>query len=81
MSAPTTDGISGITGYAHLWQDSPHAPRWVLWDTAGEVLVFDRDVNCPVHIDDEAIRDEVLRRMRAAGVPESPEYPGRPCGR
>lgn len=78
MSAPTTDVIGD---YTHLWQGSPHAPRWVLWETAGDVLVFDRDVNCPVDIDDEEIRDEVLRRMRAVGVPESAEYPGRPCSR
>jgi hypothetical protein len=42
-------------------------------------MVFDRDVNCPVDIDDEAVLCEVLRRMRAAGVPESDGYPGRPC--
>ncbi|MFS8202199.1 hypothetical protein ACLVWQ_26335 [Streptomyces sp. CWNU-52B] len=65
--------------YAHLWQGPPYPRRWVLWDTAGDVLVFDRDANCPVDIDDRAVRGEVLRRMRAAGVPESDDYPGRPC--
>ncbi|MFI1415242.1 hypothetical protein ACH4Y0_35730 [Streptomyces sp. NPDC020707] len=48
-------------------------------DTAGDVLVFDRDTNCPVDIDDGPTRGEVLRRMREAGVPEGDEYPGRPC--
>lgn len=43
-------------------------------------MVFDRELNLPVDIDDHVL-DEVLRRMRAAGVPESDAYPGRPCGR
>jgi hypothetical protein len=74
--SPRTDGIEG---YAHLWEGSPYPHRWVLWDTAGDTLVFDRDANCPVDIDDEAALPEVLRRMREAGVPESDDYPGRPC--
>ncbi|MFD3309052.1 hypothetical protein [Streptomyces sp. NPDC058694] len=65
--------------YAHLWQGSPYPHRWVLWDTAGDILVFDRDANGLVDIDDEGVRHEVVRRMRAAGVPESDDYPGRPC--
>lgn len=65
--------------YAHLWQGPPYPHRWVLWDTGGDTLVFDRDTNCLVDIDDEAVRSEVLRRMREAGVPESDDYPGRPC--
>ncbi|MBV1941399.1 hypothetical protein KUF83_33280 [Streptomyces sp. BV286] len=66
--------------YAHLWRGPAYPHRWVLWDTAGDVLVFDRDGNCPVDIDDDVVRCEVLRRMREAGVPESDDYPGRPCG-
>jgi hypothetical protein len=40
---------------------------------------LDRDVNCHWLIDDEATLREVLHRMRAAGVPESDDYPGRRC--
>ncbi|MCX4903576.1 hypothetical protein [Streptomyces sp. NBC_00878] len=65
--------------YAYLWQGSPYPHRWVLWDTVGDILVFDRDTNCLVDIDDDTVRDEVVRRMREAGVPESDDYPGRPC--
>jgi hypothetical protein len=67
------------TRYAHLWQGSPYPHRWVLWDTADDILVFDRDANGLVDIDDERVRQEVVRRMREAGVPESDDYPGRPC--
>ncbi|WP_128379318.1 hypothetical protein [Streptomyces cavernae] len=65
--------------YAYLWRCSPHECRWVLWHTAGDTLVFDRDTNCPVFIDDEVTLREVVRRMRTAGAPESHDYPGRPC--
>ena len=51
----------------------------MLWDTGGDTLVFDRDTNSLVDIDDETARSEVLRRMREAGVPEGDDYPGRPC--
>ncbi|MEW2567380.1 hypothetical protein ACFU9Y_05080 [Streptomyces sp. NPDC057621] len=71
--------IDSVETYAHLWQAPEYPRRWVLWDTAGDVLVFDRDTNGPVDIDDGPVRGEVVRRMRAAGVPESDEYPGRPC--
>ncbi|MCX4237832.1 hypothetical protein [Streptomyces ortus] len=69
----------GVETYAQLWRMSAFPRRWVLRDTAGDVLVFDRDTNCPVDIDDGPTRGEVLRRMREAGVPEGDEYPGRPC--
>ena len=75
MNAPTED----LAPYTHLWQGPAYPPRWVIWHTAADVMVFDRDINCPVHIDDETTLCEVLRRMRAAGVEESEEYPGRPC--
>lgn len=65
--------------FAHLWREPEDELRWVIWDLAEETMVFDREINCPVHFDDEATRSEVLRRMRAAGVPEGPDYPGRPC--
>lgn len=70
-----------VERYAYLWRAAPHEVRWVLWHSAGETMVFDRETNCPVFIDDGATLDEVLHRMRAAGAPESEEYPGRPCGR
>jgi hypothetical protein len=69
----------GIERYAHLWQESSYPHQWAIWNTAGESMVFDREINCPVYIDDEATLREVLRRMREAGVPESDDYPGRPC--
>lgn len=68
-----------IEHYAHLWRESPPPHQWVIWNTAAETMVFDREINCPVDIDGEATLREVLSRMRAAGVPESDDYPGRPC--
>ncbi|MFC8965002.1 hypothetical protein [Streptomyces sp. NPDC057094] len=68
----------GTNPHAELGE-SPDPLRWVIWHTATETLVFDRDVNGPLGIDDEAVLREVLGRMRAAGVPESDDYPGRPC--
>ncbi|KOU76218.1 hypothetical protein ADK57_05505 [Streptomyces sp. MMG1533] len=68
-----------VEGYARLWRDDEHRLRWVIWNTTAGAEVFDRETNCPVPIDDEEILREVLSRMRAAGVPESDEYPGRPC--
>jgi hypothetical protein len=65
--------------YAHLWEDDVFRHRWVIWNTAGEILVFDRETNCPADIGDARVLPEVLRRMREAGVPETDEYPGRPC--
>ncbi|MEV0219631.1 hypothetical protein [Streptomyces sp. NPDC050704] len=81
MSTTSTSGTrtDGVERYASLWERSPRPHRWVIWDVPGDVLVFDRDVNCLVDIDDEAVRREVLRRMREAGVPEGDDYPGRPC--
>ncbi|MFD9225514.1 hypothetical protein ACFWDI_37145 [Streptomyces sp. NPDC060064] len=69
----------GVERYAHLWQASSYPYQWAIWNTAGESMVFDREINCPVYIDDEATLREVLHRMREAGVPESDDYPGRPC--
>ncbi|WP_329549437.1 hypothetical protein OG548_41875 [Streptomyces sp. NBC_01356] len=68
-----------VESYAHLWEDDMLRHRWVLWNTAGETLVFDREINCPVDIGVEPVLHEVLRRMREAGVPETDDYPGRPC--
>ncbi|MFD9503318.1 hypothetical protein [Streptomyces sp. NPDC060035] len=63
----------------NLWQ-TPAAPdRWVIWNTGGESMVFDKELNIPAEVSDADLRD-VLRSMRAAGVPEDDEYPGRPCG-
>ncbi|MFF3614982.1 hypothetical protein [Streptomyces sp. NPDC002580] len=69
----------GTDPYADLAEPSPDPLRWVIWNTTPEAMVFDRDVNCPWLIDDEATLREVLGRMRAAGVPESDGYPGRRC--
>lgn len=69
-----------IERYAHLWEASSDPHRWVIWTTPGETMVFDRRINCPEFIEDEATLYEVLRRMRDAGVPESDDYPGRSCG-
>ncbi|MFF1675301.1 hypothetical protein ACFVYG_04545 [Streptomyces sp. NPDC058256] len=68
-----------VESYAHLWEDDMLRHRWVLWNTVGETLVFDREINCPVDIGGEPVLQEVLRRMREAGVPETDDYPGRPC--
>ncbi|MET7941830.1 hypothetical protein [Streptomyces sp. NPDC005302] len=74
MSAWTHD-----TGHQAELGESPDPLRWVIWHTATGTLVFDRDINGPLGIDDEAVLCEVLGSMRAAGVPESDDYPGRPC--
>ncbi|CAM5609997.1 hypothetical protein SAVIM338S_05596 [Streptomyces avidinii] len=65
---------------APLWEEPATPPRWVIWHAgAGESIVFDREFNVPVDVDD-AVLGEVLRRMREAGTPEGESYPGRPCG-
>ncbi|MET9509791.1 hypothetical protein ABZX62_15250 [Streptomyces flavidovirens] len=74
-----TTRADGIERYAPLWQGTSHPYRWVIWSGPEETMVFDTKINCPEYIDDEAILREVLRRMREAGVPESDDYPGRPC--
>ncbi|MBT2396922.1 hypothetical protein [Streptomyces sp. ISL-100] len=71
--------VESIERYAYLWQASSYPHQWVIWNTAAETMVFDTQINCPVDIDGEATLREVLRRMREAGVPESYDYPGRPC--
>lgn len=58
---------------------SPDPLRWVIWNSPAGVTVFDRDINGPLLLDDESALDEVLIRMREAGVPESDDYPGLPC--
>ncbi|WP_411103453.1 hypothetical protein [Streptomyces sp. cmx-4-9] len=63
-----------------LWQEPELPPRWVIWRAGeDEVMVFDRAYNIPVDVDGAAL-EEVLRRMREAGAPESADYPGRACG-
>lgn len=69
-----------IEHYAYLWRGSSAPHRWVIWATAGETMVFDRKINCPVDVADGATLSAVLRRMRAEGVPVADEYPGRACG-
>ncbi|MFC8271083.1 hypothetical protein ACFUJR_00765 [Streptomyces sp. NPDC057271] len=65
--------------HSDLWQAPAVPPRWVVRHVReGEVLVFDRELNIPVDVDDAALV-EVVRRMREAGAPESHDYPGRPC--
>jgi hypothetical protein len=68
-----------VEEFRHLWQGDGLRYRWVVWNAAGETMVFDRETNCPVEIDDTTVLREVLRRMREAGAPESDDYPGRPC--
>ncbi|WP_175410491.1 hypothetical protein [Streptomyces sp. TRM64462] len=65
--------------YAHLWEGSQAPHRWVLWNTEGRTVVFDRTLNMPADVDDGDL-EAVVGRMREAGVPEGDEYPGRPCG-
>lgn len=62
--------------WAGLWQTP--AARWVIWNTGGTSMVFDRELNMPAEVADSDLR-EVLRRMREAGAPEDDEYPGRAC--
>lgn len=68
-----------IEHYAHMWRRTSAPYRWVIWSASEETMVFDTEINCPEYVDDEATLHEVLRRMREAGVPESDDYPGRPC--
>ncbi|MFZ3473496.1 hypothetical protein ACODT3_08755 [Streptomyces sp. 4.24] len=66
--------------FSPLWEVPAMPPRWVIWHAgAGDSMVFDREFNIPVDVDD-AVLAEVMRRMREAGTPESEAYPGRPCG-
>ncbi|MCT4351672.1 hypothetical protein M5362_00810 [Streptomyces sp. Je 1-79] len=75
MSASTDP----LTRLSALWQAPEAPPRWVVWHASeGEVMVFDRELNIPADVDDASLA-EVVRRMRAAGAPESDDYPGRPC--
>ncbi|MEU7005507.1 hypothetical protein [Streptomyces sp. NPDC046332] len=75
MSGPTDP----LAGHSVLWQAPAAPPRWVVWRVReDEVMVFDRELNIPVDVDDTAL-PEVVRRMREAGAPESDDYPGRPC--
>ncbi|MEU9852650.1 hypothetical protein [Streptomyces sp. NPDC047974] len=74
-----TGPADGLGAWAHLWRAPEEPPRWVVWTGAGETLVFDVELNVPAPVED-ALLPEVLRRMRAAGAPESDAYPGRACG-
>ncbi|MCX5001324.1 hypothetical protein OHB05_01600 [Streptomyces sp. NBC_00638] len=69
----------GTDPYAGPEGASPDPLRWVIWNSPTEVMVFDRDINGPVPMEDERTLREVLRRMREAGVPESDDYPGLRC--
>ncbi|MFC9731699.1 hypothetical protein [Streptomyces roseolus] len=73
-----TGRADGLDAWAHLWRAPGDPPRWVVWTTAGETLVFDVELNVPAPVED-ALLPEVVRRMRAAGAPESDGYPGRAC--
>ncbi|GKQ36003.1 hypothetical protein [Streptomyces sp. A012304] len=67
--------------FSPLWEAPATPPRWVIWQAGvDEFMVFDRELNIPVYVDD-AVLEEVLRRMREAGAPENRDYPGRPCGK
>ncbi|MFD5429522.1 hypothetical protein [Streptomyces sp. NPDC127084] len=69
-----------LARFSMLWEAPTTPPRWVIWHAGpGEDIVFDRQFNIPVYVDDTVL-GEVLHRMRAAGAPESDSYPGRPCG-
>ncbi|MFE2477894.1 hypothetical protein [Streptomyces sp. NPDC059389] len=72
--------MDGLERFAPLWEEPTVPARWVIWHMGGgESVVFDREFNIPFDVD-EAVLGEVLRRMRAAGIPETGAYPGRPCG-
>ncbi|MFH8574984.1 hypothetical protein OHB11_03980 [Streptomyces zaomyceticus] len=72
-------GENHLDTFAPLWDAPASPPRWVIWRPDADTMVFDRELNLPVHVDDASL-GEVLRRMREAGVPEGAEYPGRACG-
>ncbi|MFJ3583259.1 hypothetical protein ACIPPS_13645 [Streptomyces sp. NPDC090127] len=76
MNGPTDP----VERHSALWQvPEGDVSRWVIWHAAeGEDIVFDREFNIPADVEDAALA-EVLHRMREAGVPESDDYPGRPC--
>ncbi|MEU4269112.1 hypothetical protein [Streptomyces sp. NPDC026092] len=70
---------SPLERHAPLWQGTQGPSRWVIWHAAdGEDIVFDRELNIPAEVEDAELA-EVVSRMRRAGVPESDDYPGRPC--
>ncbi|MFJ5778930.1 hypothetical protein [Streptomyces sp. NPDC093094] len=73
-----TERQDSLEPWAHLWQPPGLPPRWVLWNAQPDTMVFDMELNIPACVDD-TLRPEVLRRMRAAGVPETDDYPGRRC--
>ncbi|MEU0392266.1 hypothetical protein ABZ208_05665 [Streptomyces sp. NPDC006208] len=75
MSTPADN----LRRHAPLWEPPRTPARWVIWHTGEDSMVFDTKLNIPAPVDDEVL-GEVVRRMRAAGAPESSEYPGRPCG-
>ncbi|MEU7298491.1 hypothetical protein AB0A76_35785 [Streptomyces exfoliatus] len=68
-----------LAPFAALWDAPASPPRWVIWHPDADTMVFDTESNVPVDVDDASL-DEVLSRMREAGVPESVDYPGRACG-
>ncbi|WP_405851741.1 hypothetical protein OG361_03225 [Streptomyces sp. NBC_00090] len=68
-----------VERFAPLWQEPAVPPRWIIWHPDADTMVFDTELNIPVAVDDASL-GEVLRRMRAAGAPESDAYPGRACG-
>ncbi|WP_234102039.1 hypothetical protein, partial [Streptomyces venezuelae] len=59
-----------LDAFAPLWEAPTSPPRWVIWQPDADTMVFDRELNLPVHVDDASL-EEVLRRMRAAGATSS----------
>ncbi|MET8860311.1 hypothetical protein [Streptomyces sp. NPDC004579] len=74
-----TARVDGVYPPTEPEWESPDPLRWVIWNAPTGVMVFDRDTNGPLLLDDETALEEVLSGMREAGVPESDDYPGHPC--